>query len=177
MTVIKSKLFVLRPFRRGDETSLRENINDWHIYRSTGLIPHPYTMKHAKDWIKRNISLSNKKKKSEINFALVIDGEIAGGIGLRSIGLAKIETHKAEIGYWLAKKHWGKGIMTKAVKLVSDFGLRQLLFRRVYATVFVKNRASVRVLEKAGFKFEGILRKNYLKDGKLIDAAMYAKVK
>ncbi len=87
----------------------------------------------------------------------------------------KIEGHKAEIGYWLAEKHWGKGIMTGAVRIICRFGFEKLGLRRIYAAVFPGNRASARVLEKAGFVFEGRLRNLYEKGGKMIDGLMYAK--
>ena len=175
--IIKSKLFVLRPFKRGDEVSLRRSVNDWHIYRYTALIPYPYTMKHARDWIKKNISLNSNPKKGEINFAIVIDGNVVGGIGLRSMWMTEVETHKAEIGYWLAKRHWGKGIMTEAVRLVTDYAFKHLKLQRIYAAVMSNNKASARILEKVGFNFEGTLKRNYLKDGKFIDAIMYAKTR
>lgn len=168
---LRSKSFVLRPFRRGDETSLRRNINNRKIYRYTLLIPHPYTARHASDWIRKNISLQKKKRALEISFAIDIGGEVVGGIGL-----SHIEKHKAEVGYWLGEKYWERGITTEAVKLVVGFALRKLKLRRVYAGIFRGNKASVRVLEKAGFKFEGINRRNYLKGGKIVDGLLYAKV-
>ncbi len=169
---IKSGLFKLRPFRKGDECSLQRSINSRNVTRHTISIPYPYTMKHAKDWIAKNLSLYRKKKKTEVNFAIDIGGEVAGGIGLRYI-----EGHKAELGYWLSEKYWGKGIMTEAVKLVSELGFKKLKLHRVYVNVHKGNKASARVLEKAGFKLEGINRKNVLKDGRIVDSILYAKVK
>ena len=169
---IKSSLFALRPFRKGDEKSLQENINHKDIYRYTLRIPYPYTLRHAKEFVKSCLLAYKKKDAAELRFAIDVNGGVVGGIGLR-----EIDGHKAEIGYWLAKKDWGRGIMTAAVKLVSNYGFRQMRLRRVYAMVSAKNKASARVLEKAGFRFEGLLRKLYKKDGKLIDAMSHAKVK
>ena len=172
MTIIKSKKFILRPFKRGDENSLRENINNKKIYRNTLDIPYPYTLKDAKDWISRNLREMRRKKPTMINLVIDINGEVAGGIGLN-----KIEGHKAEIGYWLAEKYWGQGIMTQAVKLMTKFGFEKLKLKRIYAYVFSFNKASKRVLEKAGYKFEGILRKNTKKDNRFIDDYLFAKAK
>lgn len=169
---LRSRNFVLRPFRKGDETSLRRNINNRKIYRYMRLIPHPYTAKHANDWIKKNISLQRKKNAPEINFAIDIGGEVVGGIGL-----SHIEKYKAEIGYWLGEKYWGKGIMTTTVKLVISFCFGKLKLRRIYASIFKGNKVSARVLQKAGFKLEGINRKNVLKDGRIVDSILYAKVR
>ena len=171
-TTIKSKQFILRPYKRGDEESLAKNINDRYVYRYTLRIPYPFTVKDAKKWIERCIRHGKKSVKKEINFTVGINGEACGGIGLRDI-----EKHKAEIGYWLAKKHWGKEVMTEAVRLVTNFAFKNLKLKRVYAPVFIKNKASARVLEKNGYKREGILRKHYMKDGKIIDAMLYAKVR
>ena len=110
--VIKSKEFLLRPFRSGDEESLQKNINNKNIAKVTSTIPHPYTLKNAKDWIDRNLKIAKEKNPKEDNFVIGKNGEVAG-----SISLTKIEIgHKAEMGYWLAEKYWGAGIMTKAAK-------------------------------------------------------------
>ena len=152
---LRSRSFVLRPFRKGDEPSLRRNINNRKIYRYTLLIPHPYTARHAAEWIKKNVFMQEKKKASEINFAIDVNGEVVGGVGL-----SHIEKHKAEIGYWLGESYWGKGVMTAAVKLALKFCFTKLKLRRVYANVYKGNKASARVLQKAGFAFEGVNRRN-----------------
>jgi len=166
--IIKSKKFILRPYRKGDEESLRENINDKEIYRYTCNIPHPYLKKDAKEWINKN----TKPNKKEVNFAVDINGKVVGCIGFRNI-----EKHKAEIGYWLGKKYWGKGIVSEALKHVSNFGFKNLKLKRIYAPIFVANKRSRRVLEKNKYKFEGKMKNYYMKDGKLIDCLLYAKTK
>ncbi|MBU4369893.1 GNAT family N-acetyltransferase [Patescibacteria group bacterium] len=172
MTIIKSKHFILRPFKKGDEKSLLENINNKKIYRNTLNIPYPYTLKDAKEWIAKNLKEAKMKIPTKIKFVIDIDGEVAG-----SIGLVKIRGHKAEIGYWLVEKHWDKGIMTEAVKLVTKFGFNKLKLKRIYAYVYPFNKASMRVLEKAGYKFEGILRKDVKKDNKFMDDYLFANVR
>ncbi len=170
--VIVSRLFTLRPFRKGDEASLQENINSRNVTRYTVSIPYPYTVKHARAWIARNLALYRKKQKTEVHFVIDIGGKVAGSVGLRYI-----EGHKAELGYWLAEKHWGRGIMTEAVRLASRYAFQQLGLRRLYATAFTSNKASTRVLEKSGFRVEGKLRRFHKKGGRLFDALLYAKVR
>ena len=172
MPTIRSKQFTLRPFRRGDEESLIKNINNKKVARNTLRIPYPYKKKNARFWISHNLKLQKKKKKTGINFAIDINGKVIG-----SIGLDKIEVHKAEMGYWLGEKYWGQGIMTSAVKLVTKYGFTKLGLRRIYADVFPFNKASARILEKAGYKYEGRLRKDVLKDNKPKDHLLFAKVK
>ena len=91
--------------------------------------------------------------------------------------MTQFECHKAQIGYWIARKLWNKGIMTNAVRIITEFGFKKLKSKRISANVFLPNKASVRVLEKNNYKLERILRKYHLKDGKLIDALVFAKTK
>ena len=102
------------------------------------------------------------------------DGFLVGGIGFHDFELGK--SHKAELGYWLAKSYWGQGIMTQAVDAVARFGFQEFGLLRITANVFHFNIGSARVLEKAGFQLEGYLRKHYKKDGKIFDGKLYAKV-
>ena len=172
MATLRSRKIVLRPFKKGDEESLIRNINDKEIYKRTLRIPFPYKLKDAKEWVKGCISSAKKRQKNSVNFAITINEEVIGGIGFD-----QIQQHKAEIGYWLAKQYWNKGIMTEAARLATKFGFDNLKLRRVSAYVFLKNNASARVLEKNGYRKEGLLRKYHLKDGKYIDAMLYAKVR
>ncbi|HLC62101.1 MAG TPA: GNAT family protein [Candidatus Nanoarchaeia archaeon] len=172
--IIKSKSFILRTYRKGDEKSLREHINNKEVSRfMSSRVPFPYKTKDAKWWIKHCSKLERTKNSNEINFAIDINGKVVGGLGLMN----KEKNHKAEIGYWLGKKYWNKGIMTKAVKLMTDFGFKKLKLKRVYATVFPKNKASVRILEKSNYKLEGLMSKHHKKNGKYFDALLYARIK
>ena len=172
MATIRSKKFILRPYKKGDEGSLKENINNKKIYRNTSVIPYPYTLKCAKDWIKKNLEETKNKKPAMVNFVIDIDGEVAGAVGFH-----KIEEHKAEIGYWLSEKYWNRGIMTTAVKLATKFGFDKLKLRRIYATVYPFNKISMHVLKNSNYKFEGILKKYHKKDDKFLDAHFFAKVR
>jgi RimJ/RimL family protein N-acetyltransferase len=110
----------------------------------------------------------------EAFFAIEVGGEAAGGVGfmLRS----DVERVSAEIGYWLAAVHWNRGITTAALRAVTDYAIAKHSLTRVYALPYEWNAASCRVLEKAGFVLEGRLRKSALKDGKVIDQFLYARV-
>ena len=170
--VIKAKRFMIRSYRKSDAPSLAENINNKKIYKALGDIPYPYSLNDARDFIDQTMKEARKKNPSKLSFVIDIDGKVVG-----AVGFGPIEGHKAQIGYWLAERYWGKGIMTEAVKLVTKFGFNELGFRRIYARAFPFNKASIRVLEKAGYKKEGYLRKDHMKDGKLMDAHIYARVR
>lgn len=172
MAVIKTKEFILRPFKKGDENSLKKNIDNEKIYKNTLTIPHPYTLKNARDWVAKNLKLARASRPTEINFALDIGGEVVGGVGIRNI-----EEQKAEIDYWIAEKCWGKGLATRAVKLATNFAFKKMGLKRVYGYAFSFNKASQRVLEKAGYRLEGVLRKNSKKGNRLIDDFLYAKIR
>ena len=84
------------------------------------------------------------------------------------------QSHRGEIGYWLAKPFWGRGIMTGVVRRVCRHAFEEFGLVKVSAHVFTNNPASARVLEKCGFVEEGLLRKHFLKDGRFLDAWVFA---
>jgi RimJ/RimL family protein N-acetyltransferase len=170
--IIRTKHFTLRPIRKGDLESIARHIDDCAIVRNMLSIPFPYTIKDAREWYRKTRNVARQKKRDRYDFGIEIDDEIVGGIGI-----FKISGHKAEIGYWLSRSHWGRGIMTGAVKELTRFCFKRLGLRRIYASVFPYNKRSMRVLEKAGYKFEGILRKNVKVRGKLKDEYLFAKVR
>ncbi|MBI2654033.1 GNAT family N-acetyltransferase [Candidatus Woesearchaeota archaeon] len=172
MPIIKSKRFILRHFKKEDEKYLTKYANDRLVSRYISTMPYPYTIKDAKKWINHCIAAYKKRKKKEMNFVIEINGHLAG-----AVGLSHIDKHKAEIGYWLGRDFWNKGIATEAVKVITNFGFNKLKLKRIYAYIFKQNKGSVRVLEKNGYKFEGLLRKHANKDGKLIDSLLYARVR
>lgn len=85
-----------------------------------------------------------------------------------------IEGHSAGVAYWLGKPLWGRGIMTAAVGVACPFAIERWNLVRISTPVFDRNVASARVLEKCGFDPEGLMRGCYLKDGRFIDARLYA---
>lgn len=169
---LKFGRYLLRPFRRGDEASVVENINDRKIERYTLNIPYPYGPKEARQWVDLNLKQVRAGEKTQLNLAIALDGRVVGGIGL-----FKINGHSAELGYWLGVKYWGRGIVPGAVKALTRYALKELKLRRIYAKVFAVNKASVRVLEKSGYKFEGLLVKENVKHGRAVDTLLYAKTR
>ncbi len=101
------------------------------------------------------------------SFAIEYNGEFAGSIGL--VKQNDVYRLTAEIGYWLGEPFWGQGIATKAVKLIAEYGFSQLELIRIYSGVFDFNKASQRVLEKAGFTLECIVEKAVIKNENVCD--------
>jgi RimJ/RimL family protein N-acetyltransferase len=104
-----------------------------------------------------------------------VAGEAVGSISL--LFKHDVSRRSAEIGYWLGRAHWGRGIATAAVQSLAEYGFTQHDLARVYAVVFAHNDASGRVLEKAGFTLEARLRRAITKDGQTMDGLLYALVR
>ena len=161
----------LRPWRPGDMTSLVENANDQAVARNMrDRFPSPYTEPDGREWIALNQVCS-----PATNLAIVVDGIACGGVGLQ-LG-TDIERCSAEIGYWLGRAYWGRGIATDAVRAMSDYAFGTFGLERIFATAFARNVASQRVLEKAGYVRECVMRHSAIKDGELIDKTLYARLR
>ncbi|MDR3747752.1 MAG: GNAT family protein [Acidobacteriota bacterium] len=132
--------------------------------------PHPYTRRDGIDYL--NFVRSCEV---EMSFALEYEGEAVGGVGFK-LGL-DIARLSAEMGYWLSEQYWGRGLVTRAVTAASDWALDNYRITRIYAMAFAHNVASMRVLEKAGFEREGLMRRSAIKNGVILDQVLYAKVR
>jgi RimJ/RimL family protein N-acetyltransferase len=141
------------------------NINIWNNIRD--IFPYPYSEEDGKQFIEKVLS----KLAPATDFAIVVEGKAVGGIG---IALQKdVERISAEIGYWLGEAYWNKGIMTRAVKLMVKYAFANFPLQKIYTPVFDFNIASMRVLQKAGFEREAVLKKAAVKNGKVIDLHYY----
>lgn len=169
MREIDCRVCVLRPWRAGDEEALvrhADNVNVWRGMRDA--FPHPYRRGDARQWIRAAAA-----ERPPTHFAIVVDGEAAGGIGYqRGEDVARFS---AEVGYWLGEAHWDRGITSAALRAVTEHAFHEepdLI--RLYALPFTRNTASLRVLEKCGYAREGILRRSAVKEGEVLDQAVYA---
>ena len=135
-------------------------------------LPYPYTEQDATDYISAMLS---EDENETFAFAITIDNKAIGSIG--AFRQKNIHRHTAEIGYYIAEEYWGKGLMTEAVKQICSYIFDKSNIVRIYAEPFSYNKASCRVLEKAGFLYEGTLRSNAIKNGKTIDMLMYSRLK
>ncbi len=116
-------------------------------------LPYPYTEQDATDYISAMLS---EDENETFAFAITIDNKAIGSIG--AFRQKNIHRHTAEIGYYIAEEYWGKGLMTEAVKQICSYIFDKSNIVRIYAEPFSYNKASCRVLEKAGFLYEGTLR-------------------
>lgn len=135
-------------------------------------LPYPYTEQDGKDFISDMLSADENET---FAFAITVDNIAIGSIGVFRQG--NIHRQTAELGYYVAEEYWGKGIMTEAVKQICEYIFSESDIIRIYAEPFTYNKASCKVLEKAGFQYEGTLRCNAVKNGKVIDMKMYSLLK
>ena len=161
----------LRPWYPGDEDSLVRHANNRKVWRNLrDAFPHPYTTADAREWIR----IANPSSPLA-NFAIIVEGAAVGGIGL--VLKDDVFRRSAEIGYWLGEEFWGRGIVTEAVRSVTEYAFSNFDLCRIFAGVFEWNPGSMRVLEKAGYEFECRTRKSITKDGETIDEFIYAMVR
>ncbi|MGN0339079.1 MAG: GNAT family N-acetyltransferase [Lachnospira sp.] len=135
-------------------------------------LPYPYTEQDGTDYISAMLSADEN---DTFAFAITVDTKVIGSIGIFRQG--NIHRQTAELGYYIAEEYWGKGIMTEAVKQICEYVFGKSDIIRIYADPFSYNVASCRVLEKAGFQYEGTLRSNAVKNGKVLDMKMYSLLK
>lgn len=127
-------------------------------------VPHPYPDGGAAEWI-----ATAAQRGRDFAIELHETGEVVG-----SIAINPYEQHRrAEIGYWVAVAHWGRGYMTEAVRAIIDYGFRELGLNRVHAECHGDNPASARVLEKAGMTYEGTLRQHSFRLGRFADKLQF----
>ena len=131
-------------------------------------LPYPYTEQDGKDYISDMLSANED---DTFAFAVTADNKVVGSIGVFRQG--NIHRQTAELGYYVAEEYWSRGIMTEAVKQICEYVFSKSDILRIYAEPFAYNIASCRVLEKAGFQYEGTLRSNAVKNGEVIDMKMY----
>ena len=162
--------FVIRSYRADDLAALVRHANNPRVAENLrDRFPYPYTQRDAHDWL----AVSGRQN-PETNFAIAVDGELVGTIGLQ-LG-EDVYRLSGEIGYWLGEDHWGRGIATEAVLALTDWAFSTLGLLRIHAMVFEANTASRRVLEKAGYRMEGLMRQAVFKNGRVMDQLMYAKL-
>ena len=168
---LKLNEYVIRPWSEDDAAAVHryaDNRNIWLNVRD--IFPHPYRLEDAQSFLKWVT-----QQKPVTTFALATSQEAIGCIGLR-LG-EDVHRRTAEVGYWLAEPFWGRGIMSDAVTTFTDHAFGAFNLVRIYAEPFANNRASGRVLEKAGFVLEGRLRASVEKDGRILDSFLYARVR
>lgn len=163
----------LTEIRPTDKPALVEHLAVREIYDNTLRIPYPYTADDADEWL-TIVARSTREHGRPVHWAIRQDEQLIGCCGFDHLALGR--SHRAEIGYWLAKPYWGGGIMTAVIGKLCAHAFGQWGLLKLSAYVFAHNAASARVLEKCGFEQEGYLRRHFVKDGRLLDARLFGRL-
>lgn len=163
----------LRPWRLSDAAVLPGLIGDPAVQRNLrdGL-PLPYTEEDARAFLTAMLAADPE---AAFPFAIAWEDVAIGSLSLFRQG--NIHRCAAELGYYLGRAYWGRGIMTWAVEAACQWAFAHTDLLRIYAAPFARNLSSCRVLEKAGFQLEGTLRQNAVKDGAVLDMKLYARLR
>lgn len=161
---------ILREWRPSDAKDLAAALSNKKILNNLrdGL-PYPYTEKDARDYITAMLAAD---KNDTFAYAITIDDRAVGSIGAFRQG--NIHRQTAELGYYLAEAYWGRGIMTDAIRQICGIIFDTTDILRIYAEPFAYNIGSRRALEKAGFCYEGTMKNNAVKNGKVLDMVLYS---
>jgi [ribosomal protein S5]-alanine N-acetyltransferase len=160
----------IRPWQEDDAASLAQHANDPGVWQNMrDAFPHPYDVADATAFI-----AAARQRVPDSFFAIAVDNAAVGGIGYTMH--TDVERVSAEIGYWLGRRYWGRGIMSAALAAFTEAVFaRHPELTRLYAVPFATNPASARVLEKAGYRLEGHLRLSVIKDGRVLDQWVYGR--
>lgn len=163
------KEFKLRAWKKEDLKSLVKYANNLSIAKNmTDMFQHPYSEADGMSFIE----FATQPGSAHI-FAIEVDGEAAGGIGIHP--QHDIHRKNAELGYWLGEPFWGMGIISRAIRQALDFAFQNYNdIDRIFARPFGSNTASQKVLEKNGFVREAHFEKTLIKNGELQDELVYA---
>jgi RimJ/RimL family protein N-acetyltransferase len=156
----------LRPWTMDDVPAIVAACNEPEIQRYLPMVPSPYTEEDARTFIRGEVANIGQHQ-----FAITENGTVVGSIGLG----VNDSSHNAAIGYWCAAEARGRGLTTRALRLLSRHALDKLGVQRLELITDPDNIASQRVAEKVGFQREGVMRSHLLHpDGRRRDSVMFS---
>jgi [ribosomal protein S5]-alanine N-acetyltransferase len=159
-----------------DAHDLATHLQDPDVNQHMLLLPQPYTLELAKKWIDHAAGDVQRNGRQTIWAIRETSGRMIGEIVLHAGSPAR--EHASDLGYWLAKSYWRRGIMTAVIQTMIEYAFREFGVQRITAPIFVQNIASARVLEKNGFIVEAsLMRRAYQRNGQFYDARLYALVR
>ena len=167
--IIGDRVTLRRP-RISDADALTKYCNNRLISEWITAMPHPYKKKDAV-WF---INDCEKKWNAKTDYIYVIEyeGKLAGTVGLH---IKKDD--KAELGYWIGRPHWGKGLVTEAARLLMREGFKRLDLHKIYAIYLEGNEKSEKVMKKIGMKYEAWFREDAKRKGKYVNVGQYSILK
>lgn len=169
-TELKGKSIILRPLKKPDVPSIFTYTKSADIPRYT-FVPSPNTVENIETFISKSRKFARHGSTYIFGIVPYDASEVVGTLGIHDVSAIH---KKAEIGYWLAKKFRGRGIMPEAIGLALKFCFKELKLQRVQAPTLPENVISQKLLKSCGFKYEGRHRNYYRHRQRIKDAYMYA---
>jgi ribosomal-protein-alanine N-acetyltransferase len=167
---LTTERLILRAFTLEDVSELAALLNTPEIAATTLNIPYPYAESVAVEWISGHEERYTNGEGVSFAITLRETGALCGSVGL----VVEARHRRAEMGYWTAVPLWSKGYATEAAQAVLNFGFATLGLNKIYASHFLHNPASGRVMQKIGMTYEGILRQHLCKGETFFDIPMYS---
>ena len=169
--MFETKRLIIRRFKMEDAFDIYESCNDFEVAKTTLGIPWPYTIEMAEGWIGK---LGPREEAgSSYEFAICLKENPNKIIGCIALTDVNPKAKRAEMGYWVNRKHWRKGIATEAAKFMINFGFDTLGLHSIIARYFDINPASGRVMEKSGMKYVGTIRDHEFRFDKYYNVGYY----
>lgn len=160
---------VLRAWRLEDAPAVTAACQDPDIAHWIPFVPRPYTLEDAQTYLRECVDSGDERHP----FA-VVDAETGELLGSIDMGLNSFR-YRGHIGYWVAPHARGRGVCTRALRLLAEWALDELGLERLELITDPDNVASQRVAEKVGFRREGMLRSHLRHpDGRLRDSVMFS---
>ena len=167
---LETERLILRPIEETDVPALFPLINNADVAASMLSTSYPYPKDEFAAFVMRCCEEIERRERYEMAIVLKETGLPIGAVRFFHIAWEHLRT---ELGYWLGKAYWGRGYMTEAVRQMTRFGFEDLDLEKICAYCFTDNAASVRVLEKVGFKQEGHIRHAVRKNGEFSDVLLF----
>jgi RimJ/RimL family protein N-acetyltransferase len=161
--------WTLRAWRASDAESLARHANDTEVWRwMSDAFPHPYTPEIARHWVARgHVDFGGD------NWAIALDDVALGGCGIHG-GEGQFRCN-AEVGWWLARPYWGRGVVSRVAALLVQRAFANPVITRVFAPIHAGNERSMAVARKAGLALEGVQRLSAMKAGHPVDRHVFAR--
>ncbi|CTQ55366.1 Putative ribosomal N-acetyltransferase YdaF [Roseibium album] len=148
--MIETDRLTIRPPRSDDLDRCAELLGDYEVAKMLSRVPHPYDLEQGREYLARSVQRwENVSQADELGFHFDHDGELIGGLGFKKL------QETPEIGYWLGRPYWGKGYMSEALKAAIGWLFENTSHARIAGEAMTENPASLKVMEKMGFRKVG----------------------
>jgi RimJ/RimL family protein N-acetyltransferase len=161
-TRLETPRLVLRPLAGSDAPAIAEHLVDPEVTRWLARVPHPYRLSDAVNFVEQ--ARLSAVAGTASTLALVLRDGSTGPVGVAVIhGI----TTEPEFGYWLARDHWGRGLMSEAAAAMLRHAREDLGLARIRSGAFVGNHASLAIQARAGFVVTGTSHRLCIAEGRM----------